>query len=75
MNLHFETRKGLPDAISGAGERLSAVELTHTKLRASWRHRVRQALERGRVTRFLKDRAASIAQALRSRGQEGRSYA
>ena len=50
------------DAIARTGQRLSAVELTHTKVRQStWRERFAKSFERHRVTRFLKERAASIA--------------
>jgi len=72
--VYVEDKRDVREAIARTGERVSAVELTHTKLRSSWRHRVKASLERSRVTRFLKARAASIAEALRSRSQEGRSY-
>ena len=72
--LYVEDKKDVRDAIARTGERLSAVELTKTKLQSSWRHKVRETLERNRVARFLRERAASIAESWRGRKQEGRSY-
>jgi ATP-dependent exoDNAse (exonuclease V) alpha subunit len=73
--VYVDDKQEVRDAIARTGQRLSAVELTHTKVRQStWRERFAKAFERHRVTRFLKARAASIADSLRSRGQEGRSY-
>ena len=73
--IYVEDKQEVRDAIARTGQRLSAVELTHTKVRQStWRERFAKAFERHRVTRFLKARAASIADSLRSRGQEGMSY-
>jgi hypothetical protein len=40
---------------------MSAVELTQTRIRESWRARVRKTLERNRVARFLKDRTDAVA--------------
>jgi len=72
--IYVEDRKEVRDAIARTGQRVSAVELTHTKVHQStWRERFARAIERHRVTRFLKDRAASIADSLRSRGREGLS--
>ena len=72
--IYVEDRKELRDAIARTGQRVSAVELTHTKIRQStWRERFARAFERHRVTRFFKERAASIAHNLRSRGREGLS--
>jgi ATP-dependent exoDNAse (exonuclease V) alpha subunit len=71
--LYVEDKEEVRDAIARSGKRLSAVELTGTKIRDSWRTRMRQTLERNRVTRFLKDRAAAIAEAWRCR--EGMSHA
>ena len=73
--IYVEDKQEVRDAIARTGQRLSAVELTHTKVRQStWRERFAKAFERHRVTRFMKARAASIADSLRSRGQEGMSY-
>jgi conjugative relaxase-like TrwC/TraI family protein len=72
--IYVEDKQDVRDAIARTGQRLSAVELTHTKLRGSWKERVQQTFERHRVTRFLKQRAASIAANWQSRRQEGRSH-
>jgi hypothetical protein len=73
--IYVEDKKEVRDAIARTGQRLSAVELTHTKLRThTWRERFAKSFERRRVTRFLKERAASIAEGWRNRRQEGRSY-
>jgi len=72
--IYVEDKKDVRDAIARTGERLSAVELTGTKLRSTWRDKVRESLERSRVARFLKQRAASLAESWRGRKQEGRSY-
>jgi ATP-dependent exoDNAse (exonuclease V) alpha subunit len=71
--VYVEDKQDVRDAIARTGERLSAVELTHTKLRDSWKHRFHRAFERSRVTHFLRERAAAIAERFRSR--EGMSYA
>jgi conjugative relaxase-like TrwC/TraI family protein len=71
--LYVDSKEDVRDAIARTGERLSAVELTKTKLRPSWRDRVNQSLERNRVGRFLKTRANAIADYWR--GRDGMSYA
>jgi conjugative relaxase-like TrwC/TraI family protein len=71
--VYVDSKEDVRDAIARTGQRLSAVELTHTKLRPSWRHRFNQSLERNRVSRFLKARAAAVADYWR--GREGASYA
>ena len=73
--VYVEDKQEVRDAIARTGQRLSAVELTHTKIRQStWRQRFAKSFERHRVTQFLKQRAASIADAIRSRRQEGMSH-
>jgi len=72
--IYVEDKKDVRDAISRTGERLSAVELTQTKLRPAWRHRMRETLERNRAVQFIRRRAEAIAQGWRSRRQEGRGY-
>ncbi len=73
--IYVEDKQEVRDAIARTGQRLSAVELTHTKIRQStWRERFAKSFERHRVTQFLKRRAAFIADALRSRRQEGMSH-
>jgi len=59
--VYVEDKQEVRDAIAKGSERLSAVELTHTKLRDSWRQKFSQSFERNRVGRFLKQRAAVIA--------------
>jgi conjugative relaxase-like TrwC/TraI family protein len=71
--IYVEDKQDVRDAIARTGQRLSAVELTHTRLRPSWRHRFNQSLERNRVGRFLKQRAAAVADYWRSR--ESLTYA
>jgi len=71
--VYVEDKEEVRDAIAKGGERLSAVELTRTKLRDSWRNKVAQSFERNRIARFLKTRAAAVADYWRSR--EGLGYA
>jgi conjugative relaxase-like TrwC/TraI family protein len=71
--IYVDSKEDVRDAIARTGERLSAVELTHTKLRPSWRHRFHESLERNRVGRFLKARAAAIGDYWR--GRESVNYA
>jgi hypothetical protein len=71
--LYVEDKQDVRDAIAKTGQRLSAVELTQTKLKSSWRARFYQAFERSRVGRFLANRAAAIEQSRQKR--EGMSYA
>jgi ATP-dependent exoDNAse (exonuclease V) alpha subunit len=71
--VYVEDKQEVRDAIAKGAERLSAVELTHTKLRPTWRDRFTLSLERNRVGRFLKQRAEVIADLWR--GREGPSYA
>jgi conjugative relaxase-like TrwC/TraI family protein len=71
--LYVEDKQDVRDAIAKTGQRLSAVELTQTKLKSSWRARISQAFERSRVGRFLANRAAAIEQSRQKR--EGMSYA
>jgi conjugative relaxase-like TrwC/TraI family protein len=71
--LYVEDKQEVRDAIARGGERLSAVELTHTKLKDSWGKRFSQSWERNRIGRFLKQRAEVIAELWR--GREGLGYA
>jgi ATP-dependent exoDNAse (exonuclease V) alpha subunit len=71
--IYVEDKQDVRDAIARTGQRLSAVELTHTKLRPSWRHRFHESLERNRVGRFLKARAVAIGDYWR--GRESVNYA
>jgi len=72
--IYVEDKEEVRGAVARTGQRLSAVELTRTKLRESWKHRFHKAFERSRVTRFFRDRAAAIAEHWRSR-ERGMSYA
>jgi conjugative relaxase-like TrwC/TraI family protein len=72
--VYVEDKQDVRERIAKTGQRLSAVELTGTKLRDSWRTRFRQAFERNRIGRFLKDRATTVADTWRQR-REGMSYA
>jgi ATP-dependent exoDNAse (exonuclease V) alpha subunit len=60
--IYVEDKQDVRDAIARTGQRLSAVELTQTKLEEdSWRTRFYKAFERSRIGRFLKERAAALA--------------
>jgi conjugative relaxase-like TrwC/TraI family protein len=72
--IYVEDKQETRERIAKTGQRLSAVELTDTKLRDSWRTRISKAFERNRVTRFMKDRATAIADSWQKR-REGMSYA
>jgi len=71
--VYVEDKEEVRSKIAKTGERLSAVELTGTKLSESWRVRVRRTLERNRVARFLQQRASALADYWRRR--EGMEYA
>jgi hypothetical protein len=71
--VYVDSKEDMRDAIARTGQRLSAVELTHTRLRDTWRERFHQSLERNRVGRFLKQRAIAIGDYWR--GREGMNYA
>jgi conjugative relaxase-like TrwC/TraI family protein len=73
--VYVEDKAEVRSTIARSGERLSAVELTGTKLRDSWRTSFRLLLERNRIASFLKTRAAAIAEHWRGRTREGVSYA
>jgi ATP-dependent exoDNAse (exonuclease V) alpha subunit len=65
--VYVESKKDVRDAIARTGKRLSAVELTHTRLRSTWRDRFKQSLERNRVARFMRERAQAIGERYRRR--------
>jgi conjugative relaxase-like TrwC/TraI family protein len=58
--LYVASKEDVREAISRTGERLSAVELTHTRV-DNWRTRFYKSLERNRVSRFLTSRANALA--------------
>ena len=73
--VYVQDKQEVREAIARTGQRLSAVELTQTKVKAStWRERFARSFERNRVGRFLRQRATVIAQNWRSRRQDGLSY-
>jgi hypothetical protein len=59
--VYVDDKQDVRNAISRTGQRLSAVELTHTRLASTWRQRFSQSFERNRVGRFLKNRADGLA--------------
>jgi ATP-dependent exoDNAse (exonuclease V) alpha subunit len=71
--IYVDSKEDVRSAIVRSGERLSAVELTGTKLREGWKARIGRSMENNRVTRFIRDRAAAIRDYWR--GQEGLGYA
>jgi conjugative relaxase-like TrwC/TraI family protein len=71
--IYVDSKEDVRGAIARSGERLSAVELTGTKLRTGWKARIGRSLENNRVTRFIRDRAAAIRD--HWRGREGLGYA
>jgi hypothetical protein len=73
--VYVDSKKDTRNAIARTGERLSAVELTGTKLRESWRTRVYKSLANNRVSRFLKDRAEAISDHWNKSGRERLGYA
>lgn len=71
--LYVEDKQEVRGRVAKTGERLSAVELTGTKIGDSWRARLRRSMDRNRVLRFLARRAEALAYAWRQR--EGLSHA
>lgn len=65
--LYVEDKGEVRDRIAKTGQRLSAVELTGTKVRDPWRVRIAKTLERIRVTRFFQRRAQAVADLARRR--------
>ncbi len=68
--VYVDSKENVRNAIARTGERISAVEMTGTKVRTSWRERVAKTLERNRVARFLKARSDSIADYWRNQKRE-----
>jgi conjugative relaxase-like TrwC/TraI family protein len=73
--IYVDSKQDVRNAIARTGERLSAVELTGTKLRESWRTRVYKSLANNRVSSFLKDRAEAISDYWNRSGRERLGYA
>ena len=72
--VYVEDKGEVRAVIARGGQRLSAVELTQTKLRDSWRGWLQKSWERSRVSRFLKNRTEAIGDYWKER-QRGVSYA
>lgn len=72
--VYVEDKGEVRSVIARGGQRLSAVELTQTKLRDSWRGWLQKSWERSRVSRFLKNRTEAIGDYWKER-QRGVSYA
>jgi conjugative relaxase-like TrwC/TraI family protein len=68
--VYVEDKQEVRNAITRSGERLSAVELTQTRIRENWRAKLRKTLERNRVARFLKNRSDALADYWRNRAPE-----
>ncbi len=68
--VYVADKQEVRSAIARTSERISAVELTGTKVRTNWRERIAKALERNRVARFLKSRSESIADYWRNQKRE-----
>jgi hypothetical protein len=71
--VYVEDKQEVRGAIARTGQRLSAVELTHTKLGESWKHRFHRAFERSKLARYFSERAAVIAENWKRRDR-GHSY-
>lgn len=68
--IYVDNKDEVRDAIGRTGERMSAVELTGAKVRASWRERLGRTLERNRVARFLKSQSEAITEYWRNQRRE-----
>jgi conjugative relaxase-like TrwC/TraI family protein len=68
--VYVDSKEDVRNAIARTGERMSAVELTGTKVRASWRERIGRTLERNRVARFVKARTDAISDYWRNQKRE-----
>lgn len=65
--LYVEDKGEVRARVAKTGQRLSAVELTGTTVRDSWRVRIAKAIERVRVARFFQRREKAMADAVRRR--------
>ena len=70
VKVHVDSKEDVRNAIARGTERMSAVELTGTRIREGWRARLKKTLERNRVARFLKSRTESLADYWRERSVE-----
>jgi conjugative relaxase-like TrwC/TraI family protein len=71
--VYVDSKQDVKDAIARGTERLSAVELTQTRVKEGWRVRLRKTLERNRVARFLKSRTEAFSDYWTSRIKAERS--
>jgi conjugative relaxase-like TrwC/TraI family protein len=62
VKVYVDSKEDVRNAIARGTERMSAVELTKTRIREGWRMRLKKTLERNRVARFLKDRTDAMAE-------------
>jgi conjugative relaxase-like TrwC/TraI family protein len=68
--VYVDSKDDVRNAIARGTERLSAVELTQTRIRDNWRVRPRKTLERNRVTQFFKARREALADYWREQKRE-----
>jgi conjugative relaxase-like TrwC/TraI family protein len=73
VKVYVDSKEDVRIAIAKGTERMSAVELTKTRIRENWRVRLKKTLERNRVARFLKDRTDAVADYWRSQKDAQRS--
>lgn len=71
--IYVDSKEDVRNAIAKSGERLSAVELTGTRLQEGWRERFQRSFENSRVVNFVRQRATAIRDYWRER--EGLGYA
>jgi ATP-dependent exoDNAse (exonuclease V) alpha subunit len=73
VKVYVDSKEDVRNAIARGTERMSAVELTQTRIREGWRGRLKKTLERNRVARFLKERRDVLADYWRNRRDAERS--
>jgi ATP-dependent exoDNAse (exonuclease V) alpha subunit len=61
VKVYVDSKEDVRNAIARGTERMSAVELTQTRIRENWRVRLKKTLERNRVAKFLKTRTDAVA--------------
>jgi conjugative relaxase-like TrwC/TraI family protein len=71
--VYVDSKEDVRNAIAKGTERMSAVELTKTRIRESWRVRLKKTLERNRVARFLKARTEAVADYWRNKSRAERN--
>jgi hypothetical protein len=71
--IYVDSKEDVRNAIAKSGERLSAVELTGTRVQEGWRERFQRSFENSRVVNFVRQRATAIRDYWRER--EGLGYA